>query len=410
MRILLLALLLSSSVQAADFSGRIKLDAIGYDAGMETPEAALGYETSDELAGQLRLQLDQQWQQWKAQAAWQLDARHGSAVERDHALATGYPMLAETSTDTSYWDLEDSNTDSKRSESRQRVDRLNLSYSSDALVMRLGRQALTWGSGLVFHPMDLVNPFQPVATDTAYKRGTDMAYLQWLLADGSDIQLVGVPHKVRDTQDPNGNKPTQAMFTNIIGDTLQWSLLLAKDRADSVLGMGTSGPWGGAVWNLEVIPTYLERDTTRTSVLMNLSYAGTFLNRNITSFVEYYHNGLGEAGSDYSVADLNSDLLLRLRRGQLFVTGRDYLSAGATWEWTPLLQLLPTIILNLPDHSSLFDLQLSRSLGNDTNFKAGLRLAIGRRGSEFGGLETNTGSGLYLAKSNQLFVRLETYF
>jgi len=410
MRILLFALLLSSSVQAADFSGRIKLDAIGYDAGPNTPDAALGYEHSSELAGQLRLEVNQQWQQWKAQVAWQLDARHGSAVERDNALAIAYPPLADISTDTSYWDLEDTITDTNRTYSSQRLDRLNLSYSNNAFVMRVGRQALTWGSGLVFHPMDLVNPFQPVATDTAYKRGTDMAYLQWLLADGSDIQLVAVPHKVRDTQDPDGNSPTSAVFANMVGGTVQWNVLLAKDRADSVLGVGVSGPWGGAVWNLQVIPTYLARHATRTSALMNLSYAGTFLERNITSFVEYYHNGFGESGSDYSLADLNADLLLRLRRGQLFVTGRDYLSAGATWEWTPLLQLLPTIIFNLQDHSSLFDLQLSRSLGNDTNFKAGLRLALGGRGTEFGGLETLSGSGLYLARPNQVFVRLETYF
>lgn len=410
MRVLFLALLLSSSVQAADFSGRIKLDALGYDAGADTAEATLGYQTSNELASQLRLELNHQWQQWKAQAAWQLDARHGNAVERKRALAAAYPALADTGTDTSYWDLERTITDSNNNVISQRLDRLNLGYSSNALVIRLGRQALTWGSGMVFHPMDLVNPFQPVATDTVYKRGTDMAYLQWLLANGSDIQLVGVPHKVRDTQDPKGNKPTQAVFANIVGDTLQWNLLLAKDRADTVLGIGASGPWGGAAWNLEVIPTYLERDATRTSVLMNLSYADTFLQRNITLFAEYYHNGFGEVASSYSLAELNSDLLVRLQRGQLFVTGRDYVSAGATWEWTPLLQLLPTFILNLQDHSSLFDLQLNRSLGNNTNFKAGLRLAIGGRSSEFGGLETVTGSGLYLARPNQLFVRLETYF
>ena len=410
MRILFLALLLSMSVHAADFSGRIKLDAIGNDAGADTPDAALGYQTSKELAGQLRLEHDQQWQQWNTQIAWQLDARHGSAVERDRALAVAFPPLANNNTDTSYWNLEDSITDSDRTHSSQRLDRLNLSYSNNALVMRLGRQALTWGSGLVFHPMDLVNPFQPVATDTAYKRGTDMAYLQWLLKDGSDIQLVGVPHKVRDTQDPDGNKTTSAVFANIVGDTLQWNLLLAKDRADSVFGIGASGPWGGAVWNLELIPTYLERHATRTSALMNLSYSSPFLQRNITTFVEYYHNGFGKSGSQYSLTDLNADLLLRLRRGQQFVTGRDYFSAGATWECTPLLQLSPTLILNQQDHSSLFDLQLTRSLGNDTNFKAGLRLAIGGRGTEFGGLETISGSGLYLANSNQVFVRLETYF
>jgi hypothetical protein len=410
MRFLFLALLLSSTVQAADFSGRIKLDAIGYDAGASSPEASLGYETSSELAGQLRLALDQQLGQWAFQAAWQLDARHGSAVERDNAIAGAYPALAINSTDTSYWDLDQTVSDTDRTYSSQRLDRLNLSYSGNAVVVRLGRQALTWGSGLVFHPMDLVNPFQPVATDTAYKRGTDMAYLQWLLPDGSDIQLVSVPHKMRDTADPDGDQATHAVLANIAGDTLQWSLLLAKDRADTMLGIGASGPWGGAVWNLEVIPTYLERHATRTSVLMNLSYASVFARRNLTSFVEYYHNGFGESGDDYSLADLNNDLLVRLRRGQLFVSGRDYLSVGATWEWTPLLQLSPTLIFNLQDHSGLLDLQLNRSLGNDTNLKAGWRLSLGGRGSEFGGLETAAGSGLYLSKYDQLFVRLERYF
>ncbi len=410
MRVLFLVLLLCSSVRAAEFSGRFKLDGLAYDAGTQTPEASLDYKNTNKVAGQLRLTLDQQIQQWKFQVAWQLDARHGSAVERDNALASAYPALVADNTDNSYWDLERNISYNNSTQSNQRVDRLNVSYSRDALVIRLGRQALTWGNGLVFHPMDLVNPFQPVATDTAYKRGTDMVYAQWLMQDGSDIQWVSVPHKQRNSSDPDASKPTNAMFANLIGETLQWNFLLAQDRADSVLGISVSGALGGAAWNLEVIPTYLESHATRTSALMNISQAGTLMSRNITVFAEIYHNGFGESEKNYSLADLNSDLLLRLQRGQQFVSGRDYLATGVTWEWTPLLQLLPTIIFNLQDHSSLCDLQLDRSLGNDTNLKAGLRFVSGGRGSEFGGLETVTGSGLYLAKVNQAFVRLETYF
>jgi hypothetical protein len=404
-------LFLSATAQAADLGGRFKLDAIGYDAGADTTESMLGYKTSSELAGQLRVTLNQQWsEEWKAQVSWQLDARHGSAVKRDQALVEAYPMLVGDSTDTSFWDLERTITDSDGNDASQRLDRLNLSYSSNTWVARLGRQALTWGSGLVFHPMDLVNPFQPVATDTAYKRGTDMAYLQWLLTDGSDIQWVHVPHKARDSGDPDGDKATQAVFVNFVGETFQWNLLLAKDRADRVLGAGASGSWGGAVWNLELIPSYLEQHTTRTSGLLNLSYASVLMGRNITAFVEYFRNGFGESDDEYCLTDLNAELLLRMQRGQRFVTGRDYLSAGATLEWTPLLQLQPTLILNARDHSGLVDLQLSRSLGNDTNLKAGLRLAIGGRGSEFGGLEVEPGSGRYLARSDQVFLRMETYF
>lgn len=410
MRAVLCALLFAASAQAADIGGRIKLDAMTYHAGPDTPEAALGFENSNELAAQLRLELNQDFSPWKFAAAWQLDARHGSAVQRDHAMAASYPALADNSDDESYWDLTNTLADSGIHQSTQRLDRLNLSYTGTAFVARVGRQALTWGSGLVFHPMDLINPFRPVATDTAYKRGTDMAYGQWLLDDGSDIQLVIVPHKRRDSPDPDADKATQAVFANLMGDSLQWTVLLAKDRADTVFGIGATGALGGAAWNAEVIPTRLDGGGTKTSALLNISQAGTFFQRNITTFAELYHNGFGETGRDYTLAQLRSDLLARLQRGQQFVTGRDYLSLGATWEWTPLLQLLPTLMVNVHDHSALYDIQLSRSLTNDISLKAGLRIATGGKGSEFGGLETAPASTLYLAQPSQVFVRLEVYF
>jgi len=37
---------------------------------------------------------------------------------------------------------------------------------------------LSWGNGLVFSPMDIVNPFDPTAVDTEYKAGDDMLYGQ----------------------------------------------------------------------------------------------------------------------------------------------------------------------------------------------------------------------------------------
>lgn len=405
-----LALLLSAAAaQAADVGGRIKMDAIGYDAGGDTPDAALGHKTSGEVAAQLRLELSQDYSPWQFDAAWQLDARHGSAVERDHGIAAAYPALPYAGSDESYWDLTDSLTNSGANQVIQRLDRLSVSYTTTAFVARLGRQALTWGSGLVFHPMDLVNPFQPVATDTAYKRGTDMAYGQWLLEDGSDIQLVMVPHRRHDSNAPGAGKTTWAAFANVVGDTLQWTLLAARDHADGVLGVGVNGPLGGATWNIELIPTFLDGGGTRASALANITQAGMLLNRNLSVFVELYHNGFG-AGGDYTVAQLDSDLLGRLERGQLFVTGRDYVSLGATWEWTPLLQLMPTLILNAHDGSALFDAQLSRSLTENASLKAGLRLPMGGKGTEFGGLELAPAAGLYVAREAQAFIRLEAYF
>ena len=56
-----------------------------------------------------------------------------------------------------------------------RLDRFNLTWTPDWGTLLLGRQALTWGDGLVFNPMDLFNPFAPTAVKRDYKVGDDMA-------------------------------------------------------------------------------------------------------------------------------------------------------------------------------------------------------------------------------------------
>jgi hypothetical protein len=408
--LLLLVLLVTTSARAVGFAGRFKLDVNRYDAGTDSPEAAVGYQIGSDLTAQLRLELNQGFGPWDIDAAWELEARYGSAVKREAAVAAAFPSSNISADENNYWDLDDDLVDSNSILISQGLDRLSLGYTQPDYVVRVGRQALTWGAGLVFHPMDLMNPFEPVANDTAYKRGADMAYGQWLLPDGSDIQLALVPHKQRGATDPDADKGTYALYGNLVGASLQWNLLLAHDRADTVLGIGASGSLGGAVWNLELIPTRLHNGTTKTSALVNITRSGTLLNRNINSFAEYYHNGFGEPDSGYSVTQLSPDLLARLQRGQQFVTARDYLALGTTWEGTPLLQLIPTLIFNLRDQSALFDTQINWSLSDNTALKAGLRLPVGARGTEFGGLELVPGDQLYLARSTQACVWLEAYF
>ena len=325
-----IVLLLAAPAHGTGLGGRIKLDAIGYRAAGNSLDAALGHQTSGELATQLRLNFTRDRGPWTLDAAWQIDARHGSAVARDSDIAASYPSAVFNGADDSYLDLDDTLVDRSATRASQRLDRLSLAYARGAFVTRIGRQALTWGSGAVFHPMDLVNPFQPVATDTAYKRGTDMAYGQWLMEDGSDVQLAVVPHRRDNAAGPDSGKATFAAFANITGQLVQWSLLLASDRSDSVLGVGASGALGGAVWNAEVIPTWTVSAGTRTSALANLSYATTLLERNTTLFVELYHNGFGESGSDYTATDLGPDLAARLvarsglrHRARLLVAGCD---------------------------------------------------------------------------------------
>src|SRR5690606_14551657 len=69
-----------------------------------------------------------------------------------------------------------------------RLDRLNVGYAGDKLVFRAGRQALSWGNGLMFSVMDVLNPFDGRVYDQEYKSGDDMLYMQYLSDSGNDIQ------------------------------------------------------------------------------------------------------------------------------------------------------------------------------------------------------------------------------
>jgi hypothetical protein len=73
-----------------------------------------------------------------------------------------------------------------------RLDRVSLGYTGDKTVIRFGRQAVSWGNGLLYTPMDIFNPFDPATVDKEFKSGDDMLYGQYLFNDGSDIQTVAV--------------------------------------------------------------------------------------------------------------------------------------------------------------------------------------------------------------------------
>ena len=72
-------------------SGRIKIDAATYDAGAHTIEQSLGFRTSSQLSGQLRIAASREYARWRLEGAVQLDTRNGSAVARDRRLPGGEP-------------------------------------------------------------------------------------------------------------------------------------------------------------------------------------------------------------------------------------------------------------------------------------------------------------------------------
>ena len=148
----------------------------------------------------------------------------------------------------------------------------------------------------------------------------------------------------------------------------------------------------------------------RVSGVANISDAMTLLGRNATVFAEYYRNGFGVSGQPFDLASLPPDLVARLARGQVFDTRRDYLAGGLTLEVTPLLDLSPTLIVDLDDGSVLPLIAATYSLADNVTLAAGLQTPIGRAHSEFGGLPLTSTSPVTLAPPGQVYLQLRRYF
>jgi hypothetical protein len=385
--------------------GRFELQEAGYFGQGDNLEAALGAQNRNDVLGNVRLTWEPSWDRWSLQVHYVANLEAGPNVKLAHAEAGLVP------TPPSTW-LDLTGTFINRGEVRgaDGLDRLAAAYTAPDFVVRIGRQALTWGGGMVFRPMDLFDPFSPSATDTEYKPGTDMLYVQRLFADGSDLQLIVVPRPER----PRGPVTTAAssialhLHTTLLGQQTTW--LLARDHGDVVTGLGVNGALGGATWNLELIPTVLGHGGARVSALANISDAMTLFGRNATVFGEYFHNGFGVAGGRYDLADLPPELVARLARGQLFNTRRDYLAAGMTLEANPLLDLSPTLIADLNDRSIFALVAATYSISDNLTLVAGAQAPLGPSRSEFGGLPLTASGALALAPPGQVYVQLRRYF
>jgi hypothetical protein len=293
-----------------------------------------------------------------------------------------------------------------------RLDRLWVGYSSEKTVVRFGRQALSWGNGLFYAPMDLVNPFDPAAVDTEYKAGDDMLYLQYLQDSGTDLQGAYVIRRDLQSGDVEDDVATIAMKYHGFRGEGEFDILVARHYGDDVFGIGASHALGGAHWGGDLVITNTDIDTY-VQLSTNLSYSWNWAGKNMSGAVEYHFNGFGQHSSEYDLASLvaNPDLLQRLNRGESFTIGRHYLAGSVMIEMTPLWSLTPTLLMNVGDPSGLLQFVTNYSLSDNMTLLGSLNLPLGSNGSEFGGIEPIiVNPRRYLSTDIGVFAQFAWYF
>lgn len=349
---------------------------------------------------------------WSARTDYQLIALKGDAF----TIARGVPeerffFVSRIPTDKDrLFDLTDVITDGEDYALLQRLDRLWLSYAGESATLRFGRQALSWGNGLIYTPMDFFNPFDPSAVDKEYKPGDDMLYAQYARQNGDDAQGAIVFRRDLITDKVEADKSSLALKYHGLNRGSEFDLLAARHFGDTVIGVGGNRELGDGVWRSDLVVTRTEDDSVL-QLVTSFTRSWSAMGKNMSGAVEYFYNGFGQSNGDYSPQALamNADLVDRIARGELFTLARHYIAASVTIEVTPLLLVTPNLFLNLSDGSALVQAVVQRDLRQDLILLGALNIPIGPDGTEFGGIESAEAEK-FLSTGLGVFLQLAAYF
>jgi len=284
-----------------------------------------------------------------------------------------------------------------------RFDRLAAEYRGERWGVAVGRRAVSWGSGIVFQPLDLFTPFAPTTVDRDYKPGEDVILVDRLFAGGSDVQLLGVFRR-----DETGERDVDAdsfggKWHGVFGER-DVELVAGRHYRDRVYGASVRQPLGGAMARTDLLLTDADGSGAYVSALLNVDYTLLVGDRNVYVFAEVFHNGFGMGESTVDVLRIPGRLAARLARGEVFNVLRHYAAFGTQIEWHPLWTQSLTWIVNLQDGSGLVQTELNWEPGDATRLDFGVIDGRGGRGEEFGAIElpapavftTGGGTSVYL--------------
>lgn len=352
-----------------EFGGHTKFRLVGQTFPDDSLFRDLVGSSSLDAAGELRLNLSAKREKWSFHADYQLIALHSEF------LPAGLP-----NDDSRLFDLTDVLNDGDENAVLHRLDRFWVGYAGEKTVVRLGRQALSWGNGLFFAPMDLVNPFDPTTIDTEYKTGDDMLYLQYLRDNGDDVQGAVVFRRDALSGNIESDEATVALKYHGFAGDHEFDVLVAESYDDTVVGIGGARSIGGAIWRGDVVVTDTASETL-VEVVTNWSHSWTWNDRNVSGTAEYYYDG----------------------------SDRHYLAASLMIEMSPLWMITPTLVSNIDDPSALLQLVTQYSLSDNMTFLGSLNVPLGANGTEFGGPDSGVPER-YLSIDAGVFAQLAWYF
>ncbi len=240
-------------------------------------------------------------------------------------------------------------------------------YHAGRATFTVGRQRIAWGTGFVWNPTDLLNPFNPAAIELDEKSGIDAAHVSVATGDFSHVELAFAPASETRSISVAGRLTTNWGEYDI-------SAMAGYFRDSWVAGGDFAGYVGDAGLRGELAVTKPPNDDAhvRLTLTADRSFKG-----DVYAFIELYFNGQGT--TDKSAYDFS-----RLLSGNVFNVARDYAAVSVSKIVTPLLAASVYGLFNLDDQSALLGPSFTYSLREDLEVGASVYLFAGKSDTEFG--------------------------
>ncbi len=291
-----------------------------------------------------------------------------------------------------------------------RFDRLFFSIKPSWGDIIVGRQAITWGNGFIFNPMDLFNPFAPSDTIRDYKMGDDLVSVRFNNKFLGECNLLYVPRRNIITDEIDFKKSSVAGKFHFFAGDIEMDVMGAKHYNEMILGLGGTGYFKDAAWRSDLVWSTLKNSQNKSGYfefVANIDYSWVWQDKNYYGLIEYYHNGLGK--NNYTNAMVDPESMERIDRGELFALGKNYLSGQIQMELHPLLNIYLSVISNVRDPSAIIQPRAIFSVTQNSNLHFGASIFYGKKTSEYGGFLI-PGTNYYTNAAPSAYVQFTYYF
>jgi hypothetical protein len=259
------------------------------------------------------------------------------------------------------------------------LDRLYIDYTINNVQIKIGRQRVNWGIGLVWNPDDIFNVFSYIDFDYEERPGSDAVSLTWYKSPTSSLDLV---YKAdRNPADSIFRHTAAARYLfNVRNYDIQFLAGLSND--DLVAGFG----WSGAIKNVSFrgemslfAPVAAGNTNSATAISATVEADYTFASSMyIHAAALFNSSGKMNTSEGMNLLAVQNDLSARK-----LSYGKIEIFAQASYPFSPVFNAGLAAMLNPADLSAYISPNFTLSLADNIELALVSQLLVGRANSEY---------------------------